>query len=62
MNAIAHARRSTLHIWRRIYQGDAVTSIPPAARVAAAANLVAAIVEKGAPVYGINTGSESLRR
>ena len=58
MNAIALTPGAVpLHIWRRIYEGDVVT-LDPACRqgVAAAANLVAAIVEKGEPVYGINTG------
>ena len=43
--------------WRAIYRGAPV-SLDPASRpkVAAAADLVAAIVAEGAPVYGINTG------
>ncbi len=43
--------------WRAIYRGAPV-EIDPACRpgVAAAADVVAAIVEKGEPVYGINTG------
>jgi histidine ammonia-lyase len=43
--------------WRRIHAGAEV-SLDPSCRagVAAAADLVAAIVEKGEPVYGINTG------
>jgi histidine ammonia-lyase len=42
---------------RRIYEG-AVPSLDPAGRdkVAAAANVIAGIVAKGDPVYGINTG------
>lgn len=46
-----------LQSWRRIYRGDAVR-LDPACRggVSAAADLVAAIVKKGEPVYGINTG------
>ncbi len=43
--------------WRSIYRGAGVT-LDPACRggVVAAAELVASIVEKGEPVYGINTG------
>ncbi len=43
--------------WRAIYRGAAV-ALDPACRprVDAAAKAVAAIVEKGEPVYGINTG------
>ena len=43
--------------WRDIYRGAAI-DLDPACRpaVEAAANLVAAIVDKGEPVYGINTG------
>ena len=42
---------------RRVYEG-AVPSLDPAGRdkVAAAANVIAGIVAKGDPVYGINTG------
>lgn len=47
----------TLADWRSIYRGAAV-SLDPAchAPVAKGAATVAAIVDKGAPVYGINTG------
>ena len=43
--------------WRSIYRGASVR-LDPACRpdVAAAADLVAKIVAKGEPVYGINTG------
>ena len=43
--------------WRAIYNGAAI-SLDPGCRpaVQAAADLVAAIVAKGEPVYGINTG------
>ena len=43
--------------WRAIYRGAPI-ALDPASRpqVAAAADLVAAIVAEGAPVYGINTG------
>ena len=43
--------------WRAIYRGAPVTLDPACRpRVEAAAKAVAAIVEKGEPVYGINTG------
>ena len=43
--------------WRAIYRGAAVTLDPACRpRVEAAAKAVAAIVAKGEPVYGINTG------
>ncbi len=43
--------------WRKVYRGAGI-SLHPACRpaVQAAADLVAAIVAKGDPVYGINTG------
>jgi len=48
---------ATLADWRRIYHGD-VPKLDPACRpkIAASAAAVAAIVAKGEPVYGINTG------
>ncbi len=58
MNAVELKPGSVpLQDWRAIYRGAAV-SLDPACRpgVAAAAETVAAIVEKGEPVYGINTG------
>jgi len=43
--------------WRAIYRGASVALDPSCRpRVEAAAKAVAAIVEKGEPVYGINTG------
>jgi len=43
--------------WRAVYCGDAVTLDPACASlIARAAATVAAIVAKGDPVYGINTG------
>ncbi len=46
-----------LSVWRAIYRG-AVPRLDPCCRekIAASAAAVAAIVEKGEPVYGINTG------
>jgi len=46
-----------LALWRAVYQGATVT-LDPACRPAVedSARAVAAIVAKGAPVYGINTG------
>ena len=48
---------ATLADWRRIYHG-AVPKLDPACKpkIAASAAAVAAIVAKGEPVYGINTG------
>jgi len=50
-------RGNALDDWRRVYRGAAV-ALDPAARpaVEAAAATIAAIVARGAPVYGINTG------
>jgi histidine ammonia-lyase len=46
-----------LHDWRRIYEGaDAALGGDCRAGVEAGARVIAAIVEKGDPVYGINTG------
>ena len=44
--------------WRAIYEGAHVSLLTPASRhrLQAAADAVAAIVRKGEPVYGINTG------
>ena len=43
--------------WRAIYDGAAITLDPAcAARVEASARAVDAIIAKGDPVYGINTG------
>jgi len=46
-----------LSAWREIYRGASV-SLDPAAydAIAAGSRAVAAIIAKGAPVYGINTG------
>lgn len=47
----------TLSGWREIYRGAAISlhpDCPP--RIAASADAVAAIVDRGEPVYGINTG------
>jgi len=46
-----------LGAWRAIYRGGAVTLDPACGpAIERAAQTVAAIVERGAPVYGINTG------
>jgi histidine ammonia-lyase len=52
-----HPGAMTLHHWRAIYR-RAPASLDPACRpaVEAAAGTIAAIVAKGEPVYGINTG------
>ena len=47
----------SLATWRAVYEGAAVTLDPASSvAVAASAATVAAIVARGAPVYGINTG------
>jgi len=48
---------ATLDEWRQVYQG-ATPSLDPSCRerIAAGASVIAGIVEKGDPVYGINTG------
>ena len=54
---ILQAGSVSLNQWRAVYRGGAATLDPamlPA--VQASADTVAAIVAKGAPVYGINTG------
>ncbi|WP_026783272.1 histidine ammonia-lyase [Pleomorphomonas koreensis] len=46
-----------LSVWRAVYFGDGVTLDPSAEpRVDAAAAAIAAIIGKGEPVYGVNTG------
>ena len=57
MSIILHPGSVPLSAWRDIYFGAAVTldeSCRPA--VEASADVIAAIVEKGEPVYGVNTG------
>jgi histidine ammonia-lyase len=49
--------QATLADWRAIYRGDAVALDPSChAAIAAGAHAVDAILAKGKPVYGINTG------
>src|SRR5579872_5687499 len=52
-----HPGKATLADWRAIYRGDDVTLDPAChAAVNAGAQAVDAILAKGEPIYGINTG------
>jgi histidine ammonia-lyase len=56
-HAVLHPGQNTLADWRAIYRGADVTLDPACdAAVAGSAQAVDAIVAKGEPVYGINTG------
>src|SRR5215470_19424495 len=55
--------RATLADWRRVAQGAAVRLDPAAVPVVeASARAVDAIIARGQPVYGINTGFGKLAR
>ncbi len=57
MHVRIHPGRMTLSQWRRIYAGERVDLDPSCiAQVEASAATVSAIVNRGDPVYGINTG------
>jgi histidine ammonia-lyase len=57
LHVVLNAGAAGLAEWRAIYRGAAI-ALDPSCRAAvdAAAELVARIVERAAPVYGINTG------